>query len=117
MVCVFIGQLLLGGLLSGGLQDDVDLRTQTGDCVACQHASLAVRLPDQPAESPDRPQSLSSGTGERSTGTDRSWGKKLRRDLSTCRLLVLQPEVGSVILRAAVLPASGIGARGIRLQI
>lgn len=115
MVCVFIGQLLVGGLLSGGLQDDIDFQTQTGDCVACQHTPLAVRLPDQPAESPDRPQSLSSGTEERSTGTDRSWRKKLRRNLSTCRLLVLQHEVGSVILWASVPPASGIGARGIRL--
>jgi len=116
-MCVLMGQLLLCGLLSGGLQDDVGSQTRTGDCATRQDTHLAISLPDRPAEPPDRPQSLLSGAGERRAGTNNSFGKRLRRDLGTCRLLVVQPAVGSVMMPASALPAMGIAARGIRLQI
>jgi hypothetical protein len=116
-MCVLMGQILLCGLLSGGLQDDVGSQTRTSGCVTRQDTHFSINLPDRPAETPDRPQSLSSGTGERRAGTDESFCTRLRRDLGTCRLLVVQSVVGSLMMPASARPAMGIVARGIRLQV
>jgi hypothetical protein len=107
----------LCGLLSGGLQDNIGSQARIRGAAMHLGPHLTVRLPDWPADTPDTPQNLSSGTGERRAGADESSGKRLRRDLETSRFLVVQPAVGCIALPPSVLPPMGILARGIRLQI
>jgi hypothetical protein len=117
MLSVFIGQVLLCGLLPGGMPGTP---LPTADWSTPRQLLFAAGTPDGQASIPDTRDTLpdlSSGKQVRPTGADELSPTRLRRDLGTCRVLVFPPAIDSILTPTIVLPPMAIVSRGIRLRI
>jgi hypothetical protein len=120
MMSVLIGQLLLCGMLCGGMPGTPSVPLPTADWNTHQELLFAIGASDGQANIPDTrdtPSSLSCGTHVRPTGADELTHTRLRRDLGICRMPVFQTAFDSLLTPTVTLPPLAIVSRGIRLRI